>query len=174
MSTLHRYRPERSFPSYAFIPGRNPHPHNHPNGHSYGVSDTPEPLDATTWHTHDGYLWGVDLYNHGYPWEAHEAWEGPWKLAVKDTPERLHLQGLIQCAAALVKSMAQQPAGVRSLSKSGTALLERVHARIADRHGQVYMGVDLLTFSNAFRSYAHDYPHRPMMWPKLKLVFAKD
>ena len=49
------------------------------------------------------YLYGVDCYNHGYLWEAHEAWEGLWHQA-KGTPAHAEcLQGLIQCAAAALK-----------------------------------------------------------------------
>ncbi|TGQ49534.1 DUF309 domain-containing protein, partial [Mesorhizobium sp. M1C.F.Ca.ET.210.01.1.1] len=27
------------------------------------------------------FRWGIDLFNHGYYWEAHEAWEPLWHAA---------------------------------------------------------------------------------------------
>ncbi|MER9007639.1 DUF309 domain-containing protein [Mesorhizobium sp. M0862] len=27
------------------------------------------------------FRWGIDLFNHGYYWEAHEAWEPLWQTA---------------------------------------------------------------------------------------------
>ena len=41
---------------------------------------------------------GIDLFNEGKFWHAHEAWEEVWKRHSED--ERLFLQGLIQAAAA--------------------------------------------------------------------------
>ncbi|MEH6665789.1 MAG: ATPase, T2SS/T4P/T4SS family, partial [Brevundimonas sp.] len=42
-------------------------------------------------------------FNHGYYWEAHEAWEGLWQRADKGSPLRILLKGLILSAAAGVK-----------------------------------------------------------------------
>ena len=60
----------------------------------------PEPSD------HDGLrrLWlrGLDLYDHRYYWEAHEAWEACWHHTPPG-PRRLLQQGLIQGAAAVLK-----------------------------------------------------------------------
>jgi hypothetical protein len=42
---------------------------------------------------------GQDLFNHGYYWEAHEAWEGLWQVADKGSPLRAFLKGLILLSA---------------------------------------------------------------------------
>ncbi|WP_245895351.1 DUF309 domain-containing protein [Devosia submarina] len=47
------------------------------------------------------FLWGTDLFNHGYYWEAHEAWEGLWQMALGD--EKLFFKGLILLSASGVK-----------------------------------------------------------------------
>src|SRR5437879_3265888 len=74
-----RLAPERSLPPYTFIPGRNPHPFSDPRGHSYGArTGPPELLDPKEWRSCRTYLYGLDLFNHGYYWEAHEVWEGLW------------------------------------------------------------------------------------------------
>ena len=74
-----RLVPERSFPPYAYIPGRAPHPTRDPKGHNYGAEfETPKPPDPDDWRACRDYLYGIDLFNHGFYWEAHEAWEGLW------------------------------------------------------------------------------------------------
>ena len=69
-----RWLPEKSFPPYAYLPGRQPHPVRDPAGHSYHVEPMPVAAEAPL--GSDVFLWGLDLFNHGYYWEAHEAWEG--------------------------------------------------------------------------------------------------
>ncbi len=78
---------------------------------------------------------GTDLFNHGYFWEAHEAWEAPWQREPKGTPERLYLQGLIRLAATALKYRIEQPKGV--IAHAGWCSevfgrLERQHPDIAD------------------------------------------
>jgi hypothetical protein len=117
-----RYVPQRDFPAYGFVPGNTPHPTRDPRGHSFGVVEAEPPyLDATQWAVNEPYLWGVDLFNHGYPWEAHEVWEGLWRVCRRrgDDPQAALLQALIQCAAAQIKVATEQPrAGARLLHKA--------------------------------------------------------
>ena len=54
-------------------------------------------------------LRGVELFNEGLFWEAHEAWEALW-LELEDDP-RLFVQGLIQLAASYHKATVQMQAG---------------------------------------------------------------
>ena len=104
---------QKPFPPYRHIPGVTPHPIRDPRGHSYGIEEVhdAEPLPPELWQQNEDYLYGVDLYNFAYWWEAHEAWEGLWHQA-EDT-YRLFLQGLIQISAAFIKyhtRMLQTPA----------------------------------------------------------------
>jgi hypothetical protein len=46
----------------------------------------------------DGLERGVDLFNHGLYWEAHEAWEDAW-TPDRHGPDRGFYKGLIQVAA---------------------------------------------------------------------------
>lgn len=96
-----RWLPERDFPSYAYLPGRQPHPVRDPAGHSYQTEPMPVAADASL--GSDTFLWGIDLFNHGYYWEAHEAWEGLWQVADRGTPRRMLFKGLILLSAAGVK-----------------------------------------------------------------------
>lgn len=51
----------------------------------------------------DEFAWGADLFNHGYYWEAHEAWEEIWQVAERGSALRALLKGLILLSAAGVK-----------------------------------------------------------------------
>ena len=148
----HRYAPERPFPAYAFLPGVDPHPTRDPRGHSFtGEAEGPaDYLPPEDWRHNDDYLFGVDLYNHGYLWEAHEAWEGLWHAAKHDELQAEFLQGLIQCAAGVLKVRMQQPRGLARLTELGTARLERVH----EHEGSSYMGTDVAQLVEAFRAFA--------------------
>lgn len=161
-----RYAPQHPFPPYAFLPGRDPHPTRHPAGHSYGAPEAPSahhPADA--WRANEEYLYGVDLYNHGYLWEAHEAWEGLWHAAKHDALQAELLQGLIQCTAAALKVRMEQPSGLARLAELGTARL----ARVAKEAGPRYMGLDLPRFVAAFRAFAGAGPASAEGRPRLEL-----
>ena len=52
-------------------PCRFPHPTRDPAGHSFGVVAAPcPPPDPVRWLDCRPYLYGIDLFNHGYYWEA--------------------------------------------------------------------------------------------------------
>src|SRR5687768_12090151 len=69
-------------PAYAHLPGHTAHPLSDPNGHSYGqTNEPPPPIDPARWRDSPAYLRGLDLFNAGFYWEAHEVWEGLWKAA---------------------------------------------------------------------------------------------
>jgi hypothetical protein len=160
-----RYAPARPFPAYAFLPGRDPHPTGDPRGHSFGaLGEEPVYLPAGRWRENDDWLFGCDLYNHGYLWEAHEAWEGLWHRAREERDQADLLQGLIQCAAACLKIPMDQPRGRARLAEAGTAKLERV----ARAHGGHHMGLDLFAFLRDFRAWvAPESPaldDRPRLW----------
>ena len=77
-----RLVPDISFPPYSFVPGLFPHPISDPEGHSHGIREqAAAPVGPDDWHTNRDYLFGIDLFNHGYYWEAHEVWEGLWHAA---------------------------------------------------------------------------------------------
>jgi hypothetical protein len=124
-----------------------------------------EPTSPERWIEAVPYLWGVDLYNHGYLWEAHEAWEGLWHVSKSNRLQALHLQGLIQCAAAWLKIPMGQPKGVERLSELALAKFDEV-ARLA---GSPYMGVELVAFSAAVRAFAVTAPTRLDDYPRLVL-----
>ena len=139
-----RYCPQRAFPPYRHVPGVTPHPINDVHGHSYGLTETADDpiLPPEAWRENEDYLYGVDLYNFAYWWEAHEAWEGLWHKAEDDY--RLFLQGLIQISASLIKYHTRQLRALRSLSTAGRDKVRHVQNTL-DNPGN-YMGINLHEF----------------------------
>jgi hypothetical protein len=79
--------PDQPFPPYAYGPGHTPHPTRDPGGHSYGAEfETPEPLDPEDWRACRDYLYGIDLFNHGFYGQTHEAREGLWMACGRRGP----------------------------------------------------------------------------------------
>lgn len=62
------------------------------------------------------YYQGIELFNEGEYFEAHEAWEEIWHMAVG--PKHSFYQGMIQCAVALEHYRRSNPRGVTSLFHS--------------------------------------------------------
>lgn len=162
-----RYLPEREFPPYAFLPGRDPHPTRDPRGHSYAPTEdqTAAHSPAEAWRENAHYLYGCDLYNSGYLWEAHESWEDIWHPSKHDEIQATFLQGLIQCAAASLKIPMGQPGGLAKLSEQAIRRLEEVQ----NTSGPIYMGLDLTAFIPAFRTFASSAPASAEERPRLFL-----
>jgi len=110
-----RYCPDQSLPPYSYVPGLPaPHPIRDPRGHSFGRQEpTPRPLDESSYRGNPTYLYAIDLFNHGFYWEAHEAWEALWHAAGRSGGAADFLKGLIKLAAAGVKAREGRAAGVR-------------------------------------------------------------
>lgn len=139
-----RYCPQRTFPLYRHVPGVTPHPINDVQGHSYGLEEeTDDPIPPPgAWRGNEDYLYGVDLYNFAYWWEAHEAWEGLWQKA--EDEYRLFLQGLIQISASLIKYHSRQLRPLRSLSIAGRDKVRRVQKDLGNPTS--YLGIDFNEF----------------------------
>ncbi|MFD1973346.1 DUF309 domain-containing protein [Mesorhizobium kowhaii] len=120
-----RHLPKKSFPAYAYLPGRQPHPVRDPAGHSYLVEPMPVATDAAL--GSDPFLWGLDLFNHGYYWEAHEAWEGLWQVADRGGPSRVFFKALILLSAAGVKIREGKTAAAVRHSRRAAMLFRRLN-----------------------------------------------
>ena len=134
-SPVPRYAAATLLPPYAFVPGHGlPHPVNDPRGHlvagdriaGVGASAVPDgDFRAFAAKITDSPRWryAIDLFNHGFYWEAHEAWEGVWHALGRSTPAARFVQGLIHLAAAAVKVREGRPEGVRRHAARARALL---------------------------------------------------
>jgi hypothetical protein len=164
-----RLVPDLPFPRYAHVPGQTPHPHSDPRGHSYGPPAAPAaPLDPAHWPESRVYLYGLDLFNHGYYWEAHEAWEGLWHACGRAGTVADLLKGLIKLAAAGVKHREGRPAGVRSHAGRAERLVRAVAAAVGGEQPHL-LGLDLGGLARLAESIHRDgWPAEP---PVLRPVF---
>jgi uncharacterized protein len=138
-----RFLPDEPFPPYAYVPGHAPHPTRDPDGHSYGAAfEMPEPPDPQEWRACRDYLYGIDLFNHGCYWEAHEAWEGLWVACGRSGATATYLQVLITLAAAGLKARSGSARGMRANANKAVRLLESVASHVGS-HGTRYMGLDI-------------------------------
>jgi predicted metal-dependent hydrolase len=133
-----RWLPQNSLPPYAYLPGKKPHPVRDPTGHSYHVGPIPVAAEASL--TSDGFLWGLDLFNHGYYWEAHEAWEGLWQVADRDGALRTLFKGLILLSAAGVKIRERKNAAAARHAMRAAALLRQL-MKVPDRAFESALGM---------------------------------
>ena len=142
---LPRYWPGPPFPAQRYVPGQVPHAQKP----SQVGARAPWDGNESTLRTAPGFLWGVDLYNHGFYWEAHEEWEELWKQAAARSSARYFLQGLIQCAAASLKGSSEQWTACQTLGEKGLSKLAKVRTA-PDAH---YQGLDLRKYVDCFRAY---------------------
>lgn len=134
-----RWLPDDPLPPYAFVPGRRPHPTRHADGHRCVHPAPSGPVDVTEWRSIPAYVRGIDLFNHGFYWEAHESWEGLWHALGRRGPAADLLVALIRLAAAGIKLREPVPHAVRSHAEKAVVLLAGVEAAIAPE--QALMGV---------------------------------
>jgi len=125
-----RYVSELPFPAYAFVPGRQPHPVTDARGHSFGQAHAvPAALNPEQPFASREFLFAIDLFNAGFYWEAHEAWEGLWVAAGRSGNLADFLKGLIKLAAAGVKAREGQSIGVQRHAKRAMELFQSVVPR---------------------------------------------
>lgn len=119
-----RWAPEEPFPAYSYVPGLFPHPISDPQGHSFGRTprERAEDSEGSIFENRSMRV-GVDLFNHGYYWEAHEAWEQLWIALERRGPSANLVQGLIKLAAAGVKARQGSREGVRRHARRAVELL---------------------------------------------------
>lgn len=89
------------------------------------------------------YLQGIDLFNDQEYWEAHEAWEGVWKISQGE--RKLFYQALIQAAAALLHYNKNNSRGAHLCINNSLKKLENLPSP--------YMSLDLVWFVQSLRDF---------------------
>lgn len=116
------------FPAYTYVPGFAPHPISDPQGH---MRDQPKP---SHWTDEQHLQWGQRLFNGGFYWEAHEAWEHVWLSLGRITSEALAIKGLIKLAASAVKCREQNRDGaIRHAIRAAELLKTEVDSSLMDQ-----------------------------------------
>ncbi len=145
----------RPFPSYRFVPGRNPHPRRDPHGHSYQLPEArPAPFPPEAWAQSEDFLYGIDLYNFAYWWEHHEVFEGLWHAAGHQSEQGRFFQAFIHLAAAHLKRFTESEAG------GEPSLRKRVGKA---RAVSPYLGVDVARLTAGIRSVLADPTAQPVL-----------
>ncbi len=154
-----RLCPDRPLPPYSYVPGHLPHPISDPAGHSYGHhlispgEGQHEPVAPVSlvsgWRASSDYLFSIDLFNHGFYWEAHETWEQLWIAFGRSGREADFLKGLIKLAAAGVKVREGRPIGVQRHASRARELFQLVSENPIDGVTGHLGGLDLSALCEA-------------------------
>ena len=108
-----RFLPSDPLPAVTYVPG-GPAPRPDAGDERRLSTDPPaERFEPSVWRSSREFLRGADLFNQGFYWEAHEAWEALWHRAGRRGLTADFLKGLIKLAAAGVKAYEGREAGVR-------------------------------------------------------------
>jgi len=162
----HRYS-QRPFPSYRFVSGENPHPTEDPQGHSYNMpEEDPGIFKPDRWYENKTYLFGVDLYNHAYWWESHEAFESLWKRLAKDDPTSAFLQGFIKISAAFLKWHLKKQRGLEILYTGGIGHLQKVLDNSSE-----FMGLNLMNHIAKVSIHFREVIAQPQLWPASQIDY---
>lgn len=136
-----RLMPSHEVPRYTHVPGAGtPHPYRDPRGHSFDRKPlVTKALCEERWSENRSYLLGLDFFNMGFYWEAHDEWERLSKVTTLDTQESKFLKGLVKMAAAGMKVREESIHGVRRHAASAGEVFADVAAESdVDR----YCGLD--------------------------------
>jgi uncharacterized protein len=127
MNERTRHLPDIALPRYSYVPGHFPHPFSSSAGHRFGhdLQAATQP-DPERWRESLHYLLGIDLFNHGFYWEAHEAWESLWHVCGRRGQLATFFKALIHLAAAGVKAREPRLEGVLSHARRAKELLEEL------------------------------------------------
>lgn len=90
--------------------------------------------------------YGVDLFNHGLFWEAHEVWEAVWLASPPNSGRRQGLRALIQMANGCLKLAMGKPRALARLAGEVQGL-----AGDADLTAE---GIDMAALADAFAGFA--------------------
>jgi uncharacterized protein len=149
---ISRFAPQRAFPPYAFTPGLSAHPTHDPEGHSYNrLEEDIEAPDPARWAIDERYLFGIDLFNYGYYWEAHEIWEDLWNADGRIGLPSDFFKALIKLAAAGVKVREGVARGAQAHASGAAALFEAVRKSVGEENDR-YMGLSLRELIDFSRS----------------------
>lgn len=117
MEQVPRLLPEIPLPEIKYIPGQGKHPEK------FESMDVIKSITDLNKRSQQSYLYGWDLANHGFNWEAHEAWELTWNDWQKTSKKAKVVQGLIFMTASCLKMTSKQEKSSEKLAKKANILL---------------------------------------------------
>jgi uncharacterized protein len=152
---------EPRLPSYTYVPG-GPWPHPNRAKEAHADRDLEPGFSEATTLSGDVagspmFLRGVELFDAGYYWEAHEAWEVLWHAVGHRGPTADILKGLIKLAAAGIKVRERREPGVRTHTRRAAECFDSA-LRQGGRH---QLGLDLDVWIARALALADDPPADP-------------
>lgn len=117
-------------------------------------------LTQENYRQNEGYLYGLDLFNHGYYWESHVWWEALWNEAGRKGEMADFLKALIKLGAGGVKLALSQESVSRGHIERALELLEPLEKN----HSQ-FCGINLMNLIEECHRLSEDYP-----FERLKLL----
>ncbi|MDA1230883.1 MAG: DUF309 domain-containing protein [Planctomycetota bacterium] len=168
-----RLCPDRPLPPYSYVPGHFPHPISDPRGHSFHNAEiaptsvlddhqlVPVSISRSSdWIQSSDYLFGIDLFNHGFYWEAHETWEQVWIELGRTGRDADFIKGLIKLAASGVKAREVRPIGVQRHARRAHELFRLVSDTCIDNEAGIRCGgMDLKSLCAAADAIAENAGH---------------
>ncbi len=147
-------------PTYTYVPGG---PWPHPNrarpagGDTEAKPSAPNLAASTDVAASPFFRRGVELFDAGYYWEAHEAWEELWHAVGRRGPTADVLRGLIKLAAAGIKVRERREAGVRTHARRAAECF----ASARRQGGSHQLGLDLDVWIERASAIAESPPTDP-------------
>lgn len=134
-----RRLPDLALPGHAHVPGSGSTPDMAPLEAAKALA--PSVMRHEDWQDNAAYLYGHDLLDAGFFWEAHEVWEAVWLNCPPNSAEKLLLRMLIQQANTRLKLVM----GRRNAAERLAAEVEALRIDLAGRLGAPgsFMGVDI-------------------------------
>lgn len=146
------------WPPYAFVPGGPwPHPNRARKAQELPEFGAATPLMAEDVAGSPLFRRGIELFDAGYYWEAHEAWEILWNAAGRRGAVADLLRGLIKLAAAGLKVRERREAGVKTHARRAAGCF----AAACRQGGTPLLGMDLPLWMDRARELAEHPPADP-------------
>lgn len=146
---------KRNLPPYRHLPFFNPNPFLDENGHfDGGAFILPECFSEATWRECEEYLYSIDLFNHGFWWEAHVYLKQLCTVTGRESPLGRFLVGLVLIAAAMLHYFMVDTESAAMLAQMGLEKMREAHG--------CSLGIDIESLANdmqqCLRSDLPEYP----------------
>lgn len=134
-----RYYPSLPLPESPYVPGQTPQK-KRKEFQGWKLPETAAFTEEARWRENAFYLFGLDCFNAGHYWEAHEVWSEPLRASRGlDDRQYSFFKALIQVSAVMLHLKCEKPVPAGVTAKNAAGILEE----IIHEHGPAYLGMEL-------------------------------
>jgi Domain of unknown function (DUF309) len=145
-----------ALPRWAHVPGAGGEADHAPL--ALAKAEVPARFDRYVPASHPAVIYGLQLNNAGFFWEAHEVLEAVWKAAPQGGLDRICLRGCIQIANANLKlTMGRRRATARLIAEAAAEFVELDRRRPKDGDGSFACGFPAVSLATQL----HEAMERP-------------